>query len=96
VLITHVLPASVNSGYTNVKNFTVNSLNGEPVNSLSHLDNMLKNMPEETSHIVFESEWQNMPLVLDYKESLEEHHAVLKRYGIKDSSFIVTDGEKDL
>jgi S1-C subfamily serine protease len=96
VLITHVLPASVNSGYTNVKNFTVNSLNGEPVNSLSHLDNMLKNMPEETSHIVFESEWQNMPLVLDYKESLEEHHAVLKRYGIKGSSFIVTDGEKDL
>jgi len=89
VILTHVLPASVNSGYTNLQNFIVNSLNHEPVNSLSHLDQMLKKMPHETVHVVFESKWQSLPLVLNFKESLEQHNSILKRYGIKESSYIV-------
>ena len=89
VILTHVLPASVNSGYTNLHNFIVSSLNHEPVNSLSHLDQMLKNMPRETVHVVFESKWQSLPLVLNFKESLEQHNSILKRYGIEESSYIV-------
>ena len=89
VILTHVLPASVNSGYTNLHNFIVSSLNHEPVNSLSHLDQMLKKMPRETVHVVIESKWQSLPLVLNFKESLEQHNSILKRYGIEESSYIV-------
>ena len=89
VILTHVLPASVNSGYTNLHNFIVSSLNHEPVNSLSHLDQMLKKIPRETVHVVFESKWQSLPLVLNFKESLEQHNSILKRYGIEESSYIV-------
>ena len=89
VILTHVLPASVNSGYTNLHNFIVSSLNHEPVNSLSHLDQLLKKMSLETIHVVFESKWQSLPLVLNFKESLEQHNSILKRYGIEESSYIV-------
>ena len=89
VILTHVLPASVNSGYTNLHNFIVSSLNHEPVNSLSHLDQMLNKMPRETVHVVFESKWQSLPLVLNFKESLEQHNSILKRYGIEESSYFV-------
>ena len=89
VILTHVLPASVNSGYTNLHNFIVSSLNHEPVNSLAHLDQMLKKMPRETVHVVFESKWRSLPLVLNFTESLEQHNLILKRYGIEESSYIV-------
>ena len=89
VILSHVLPASVNSGYTNLHNFIVSSLNHEPVNSLSHLDQMLKKLPLETVHVVFESKWQSLPLVLNYKESMEQHNSILNRYGIEESSYIV-------
>ena len=46
-------------------------------------------MPRETVHVVFESEWQSLPLVLNYKESLEQHNSILERYGIEESSYIV-------
>ena len=50
---------------------------------------MLMNIPPETVHVVFESKWNNLPLVLNYKESLEQHNSILKRYGIEESSYIV-------
>jgi len=43
---------------------------------------MLKKMPPEMRQVVFASEWQNMPLVLDYKKSVEQQKSVLERYGI--------------
>ena len=82
VIITRVLPTPVNSGYANLHNFVVDSLNGKPVRSLAHLDKMLKKMPQEMRQVVFASEWQNMPLVLDYKKSVEQQKSVLERYGI--------------
>ncbi len=82
VLISRVLPSSVNSGYTNLHNFIVSTVNGKSINTLNDLDKMLKDMPPDTRHVVFESEWQNMPIVLDYKKSLEQQQTVLKRYGI--------------
>ena len=72
-----------------MKNFIISSLNNESVSSLAHLDKMLMNMPLETAHIVFESKWNNLPLVLNYKDSLEQHNAILKSYGIEESSHIV-------
>ena len=89
VILTHVLPASVNSGYTNLHNFIVRSLNHEPVNSLSHLDQILKNMPRETVHVVFESKWQSLPLVLNFKESLERHNSILKRMVLKKAHILL-------
>ena len=89
VILTHVLPASINSGYTNFHNFIVNSLNHEPLNSLSHLYLMLKKMPHETLHVIFESKWQSLPLVMNFKESLEQHNSILERYGIEESSYII-------
>jgi hypothetical protein len=86
VLISRVLPSSVNSGYSNLHNFIVNTLNGKSINTLNDLDKMLKDMPPDTRHVVFESEWQNMPIVLDYKKSLEQQQSVLERYGILASS----------
>ena len=88
VILTHVLPSSVNSGYTNLSNFIISSLNNETVSSLAHLDHILKKMPRETLHVVFESKWKNLPLVLNFKESLEQHHSILKNYGIVESSHI--------
>jgi len=82
VIISRVLPTPVNSGYASLNNFVVDSLNGKPVRSLTHLDKMLKNMPSEIRHVVFASEWLNMPLVLDYKKSVEQQNSVLERYGI--------------
>ena len=66
VIIARVLPTPVNSGYANLHNFVVDSLNGKPVKSLAHLDKMLKNIPPIIRQVVFASEWQNMPLVLDF------------------------------
>ena len=86
VLISRVLPSSVNSGYTNLHNFIVSTLNGKSINTLNDLHKMLKDMPSDTRHVVFESEWQNMPIVLDYKKSLEQQQSVLERYGILASS----------
>jgi hypothetical protein len=95
VIVTRVLPSPVNSGYTNLHNFIVSSLNGKPVRSLAHLEKMLKNMPPETTNVVFGSEWHKIPLVLNFKESLEQHNSVLKRYGIIDGSRIYANKNKD-
>ena len=95
LILSHVLPASVNSGYANLHNFIVSRLNHEPINSLAHLDKMLKKMPHHTSHVVFDSEWQSLPLVLNFKESLEQHNSILKSYGIENSSYIVNKNYKN-
>jgi len=89
VILSHVLPASINSGYTNLRNFIVSKLNQEPINSLSHLDQMLKKIPSETEHVVFESKWNNLPIVLNLKKSLAQHNSILKNYGIEESSYIL-------
>ena len=82
IVIAKVLPASVNSGYTNYKNFIVNSLNGTHVNTLKDLNKMILNLPSNTSYVVFESEWHDLPLVLDYKESVKQGPKIIKSYGI--------------
>jgi len=82
IVISKVLPASVNSGYTNYRNFIVNTLNGHPVNTLKDLNKILKNLSSDTSYVVFESEWHDLPLVLDYKISLQQEQNILRSYGI--------------
>ena len=96
VIIARVLPTPVNSGYANLHNFVVDSLNGKPVRSLAHLDKMLKKMPPEMRQVVFASEWQNMPLVLDYKKSVEQQKSVLERYGISAKHNTYPKKNKDL
>jgi hypothetical protein len=52
-------------------------------------------MTPETTNVVFGSEWHKIPLVLNFKESLEQHNSVLKRYGIIDGSRIYANKNKD-
>ena len=82
VVLSRVLPASVNTGYANLHNFVVHELNGKPVRSLKHLLEMIEEMPQHTSYLVFESEWDPLPVVLDYQQSLREHERILRLYGI--------------
>ena len=82
ILIARVLPSSVNTGYTNLKNFVVSKVNGKTINTLRDLNQMLKEFSPNTHYVVFESEWTSMPVVLDYNKSLAEQETVLKRYGI--------------
>ena len=86
IIISRVLPSSVNSGYSSLQNFIVTTLNGKSINTLNDLDKMLKEMPKDTRHVVFESEWQKMPLVLDFKKCLEQQKTILERYGILHAS----------
>ena len=88
ILISNVLPSSVNSGYTNFKNFVVQYVNGTPIESLEHLDNLLKNIPLEEQNVIFESEWNDLPIVLDYRESIKQNETILKKYGISKNSNI--------
>ena len=57
-------------------------LNGKQVRSLKHLLEMIEEMPQHTSYLVFESEWDPLPVVLDYQQSLREHERILRLYGI--------------
>jgi len=95
VLISRVLPASVNSGYSQLRHFVVHSVNGNPIKSLRHLNQLLENLPEDTKHLVFESEWEPLPLVLNYRQSLETHQEILEIYGIpSDRRFHKTSGSE--
>ena len=95
VLISRVLPASVNSGYSQLRHFVVHSVNGNPIKSLRHLNQLLENLPEDTEHLVFESEWEPLPLVLNYRQSLETHQEILEIYGIpSDRRFHETSGSE--
>ncbi len=95
IVIAKVLPASVNSGYTNYRNYIVNSLNGNLVNTLVNLKNMLGNLPANTIHIVFESEWHDLPLVLNYKESIKQGPKILRNYGIMKNSNLYSENFKN-
>ena len=86
ILISRVLPASVNSGYTNLRNFLVNKVNGSKIETLTKLNEILEEIPINTRYIVIESEWNNTPVVLDYKESLKQNQAILNSYGISSNS----------
>ncbi len=91
IVLTKILPASINTGYINYKNFIVNSLNGNPVNTLLDLNKILENLNPKTSYVVFESKWHNLPLVLDYKESIRQGPKILKNYGILHSLNLYSD-----
>ena len=55
----------------------------------SEQSEMLKKIPSETEHVVFESKWNNLPIVLNLKKSLAQHNSILKNYGIEESSYIL-------
>ena len=88
ILIANVLPSPVNSGYRNFKNFVVQFVNGTHIKSLKHLDHFLKNIPEKEKHVIFESEWNDLPLVLDHIDSIKQNEIILKNYGILKNSNI--------
>ena len=49
---------------------------------------MMEKLTTDTEFLVFESDWEPLPLVLDYYQSLETHQEILEIYGIsKDRRF---------
>ena len=82
VVLARVLPASSNSGYTELRNFVLDRFNGTPVQSLAHLDSLLQSLPPETEHLVFTSHWNPLPVVLDRHELEAQHEEILQTYGI--------------
>lgn len=82
VLVSRVLPSPVNSGYTGLRNFVVHEVNGTPVRSLAHLDYLLNALADSTMNVVFTSEWEPMPVVLNLLDARKQHDAILLAYGV--------------
>ena len=85
VVLARVLPASSNSGYTELRNFVLDQFNNTPVQSLAHLDSLLRSLPSETEHLVFTSHWNPLPVMLNRHEIASEHDAILQTYGITET-----------
>jgi len=82
ILIVGVLPSPVNAGYTNLKDYVVNRVNGIPIQSLKHLKNVLAHLKDKAKYYRFESEWNPALVVLDKEAVYREHERILQRYGI--------------
>ena len=82
VIIAGSLPSPVNAGYTKLKNFVVNRVNGIPIQSLRHLKTVLEQLKEKTKYYRFESQWDPTLVVLETEAVFREHDRILQRYGI--------------
>ncbi len=82
VVLIRVLPAPVNTGYANLRNFIVDKVNGVKIQSLEHLKSVIKETPAEANYFVFESEWNPTLVVLKRSDVLQQHDLILQRYGI--------------
>ncbi len=87
VVMIRILPALVNRGYTNLKNYVVDRVNDIPIQSLQHLKEVLDTLKEKTDYYKFESQWNPALIVLDKDAVAQEHDLILQRYGI-------TEGER--
>ncbi|MGK5091880.1 trypsin-like peptidase domain-containing protein [Deltaproteobacteria bacterium TL4] len=81
VVLTRVLPAPVNSGYTSLNNFVVERVNGVSIRSLTHLKEVLE-QPQNEEFYIFESQWDPLPVILERKAAMDQHQILLKQYGI--------------
>ncbi|MGA1598019.1 MAG: PDZ domain-containing protein [bacterium] len=85
VVISSVLPAAFNSGYTGHQNFVVDRVNGVRVSSLRHLDQLLSTLEDSVRFVSLESEWDPTPVILD-RQTVERGEAdLLERYGIREA-----------
>ncbi len=82
VVMIRVLPAPVNRGYTNFKNYVVDRVNDIPIQSLQHLKTVLADLKEKTEYYKFESQWNPSLIVIDREAAEQEHDLILQRYGI--------------
>lgn len=82
VVMMRVLPATVNAGYAQITNYILDTLNGQRVSSLKHLSELLEHN-NHSSHMVFESQWNQLPIVLDTEQVEGTQQQVLQQYGIK-------------
>ncbi|MBF0278603.1 MAG: trypsin-like peptidase domain-containing protein [SAR324 cluster bacterium] len=82
LMIVGILPSPVNAGYTNLKNFVLNRVNGIPIRSLKHLKSVLAELKSSARFYRFESEWDPTLVVLDKEAVYREHERILERYGI--------------
>lgn len=82
ILIIGLLPSPVNAGYAGLKNFIVQRVNGQPIQSLKHLKMLLSELEKTVEFFIFESQWNPTLIVLEKEAVQKEHAAILQRYGI--------------
>lgn len=79
VVALQVLPADVNLGYHDVRNWIVESVNGTAVRDFSHFTGLLRYQNDNYS--VFRSE-RGYQIVIDHQQAQESEQAILQQYRI--------------
>lgn len=79
VVALQVLPADVNLGYHDVRNWIVESVNGTEIRDFSHFTRLLRYQNDNYS--VFRSE-RGYQIVIEHQQALESEQAILQQYRI--------------
>ena len=80
VVLTRVLPASINRGYRNFANLMVSTVNGQRVSTLTELDKALASAKGPTVEIVLQP--GGIEIVLDREAARRDEAELLSAYGI--------------
>jgi S1-C subfamily serine protease len=80
VVLTRVLPASLNRGYRNLANSIVSTVNGQPIATLSELDKALSGAKGATIEITLQP--GGVQVVLEREAARRAHAEILASYGI--------------
>lgn len=83
VVLTRTLPALSNEGYSNLRNFIVDQVNGIKIKSLKHLKSVVTELKDDVDFYKIESQWNPTLIVLDKEMVFKEKDVILKRYGIE-------------
>jgi hypothetical protein len=79
VVALQVLAADVNLGYHDLRNWIVETVNGEPVRDFKHFTRMLRE--NDKPHMVFRNS-TGYQVVIDHEEALRSEEAILSQYRI--------------
>jgi S1-C subfamily serine protease len=82
VVALQVLAADVNLGYHDVRNWTVDRVNGTQVRDFHHFIRMLRD--NQSPHMVFKND-SGYQIVIDHKDALASEQAILQQYRIPSS-----------
>lgn len=79
VVALQVLAADVNLGYHDLRNWVVDSVNGQPIRDFAHFTQLLH--VNLDSHVVFRND-QGYQVVVDNAEALASEEAILRQYRV--------------
>ncbi len=79
VVALQVLAADVNLGYHDVRNWTVDQVNGEPISDFYQFIRLLRD--NQDPHVIFKNE-NGYQIVIDHEQALQSEQAILQQYRI--------------